>query len=361
MKETPKFPAPFSAAQFEGRPVPPREWLVSGLIPAQDVTLLAGDGGTGKSLIALQLAHAVATGGGWVGRTVEPGAVVYLSCEDDVSELHRRLNDIRRTAETQWTDMQGLGLLDMAGRDAILSAIGREGRIGPSRLCTHVEQAVRDAGASLLVVDTAADVFSGDENSRHEVRTFVGILRGIALRCRCAVLLIAHPSKASMGDGTGYSGSTSWSNSVRSRLYFQHEKPDLDGQQDPRNRLIEVMKSNYGPSGECVRVRWTDGVFIESPDETAIDRAARHQKAERVFLKLLVILKERGETVNPTSGATYAPSVMAKMHEHREGVGKTALKEAMQRLLNQGKIVVKRIGKKSQPRKVIAVAGNDQD
>jgi AAA domain len=43
------------ATSLEGKPVPDREWLARDLIPAKNVTLLYGDGGTGKSLLALQL------------------------------------------------------------------------------------------------------------------------------------------------------------------------------------------------------------------------------------------------------------------------------------------------------------------
>ncbi|HEY9147871.1 MAG TPA: AAA family ATPase, partial [Gammaproteobacteria bacterium] len=55
------------AADLEGLPIPEREWLVQDLIPARNVTLLYGDGGTGKSLLALQLAVAVALGRPWLG------------------------------------------------------------------------------------------------------------------------------------------------------------------------------------------------------------------------------------------------------------------------------------------------------
>src|SRR5258706_2378883 len=35
-----------SVARFADQPVPPREWHVSGLIPAKNTTSLSGDGGT---------------------------------------------------------------------------------------------------------------------------------------------------------------------------------------------------------------------------------------------------------------------------------------------------------------------------
>jgi hypothetical protein len=63
------------AASLEGKPLPDREWLVRDLIPAKNVTLLYGDGGTGKSLLALQLAAAVVMGTHFFGRLVAQGRV----------------------------------------------------------------------------------------------------------------------------------------------------------------------------------------------------------------------------------------------------------------------------------------------
>ncbi|MCK0195756.1 bifunctional DNA primase/polymerase [Ancylobacter sp. 6x-1] len=48
----PSAPGPFPASDLAGHPVPERRWLVRDLIPARTVTLLGGDGGTGKSLLA---------------------------------------------------------------------------------------------------------------------------------------------------------------------------------------------------------------------------------------------------------------------------------------------------------------------
>jgi hypothetical protein len=79
---------------LEGRPVPPREWHVADLIPHKTVTLKSGDGGVGKSLLAMQLCVSTALNKPWIGREVAPGRGVYLSAEDDMDEVHRRLSDI---------------------------------------------------------------------------------------------------------------------------------------------------------------------------------------------------------------------------------------------------------------------------
>jgi RecA-family ATPase len=68
-----------------------REWLVPEVIPANQVTILSGNGGDGKSLLALQLGVATVTATGWINWLPEPGGVLYASEPD---EVHRRIADI---------------------------------------------------------------------------------------------------------------------------------------------------------------------------------------------------------------------------------------------------------------------------
>jgi RecA-family ATPase len=76
------------------RAVPPRKWIVPGYIPDRTVTILGGDGGTGKSLLALQLAVAMSTSASWLELETAPGKVILLSAEDELDEIHRRLHQI---------------------------------------------------------------------------------------------------------------------------------------------------------------------------------------------------------------------------------------------------------------------------
>ena len=86
------------ASTLAGKPVPDRRWIVEGWIPDRTVSLFGGDGGTGKSLVAQQLACSVALGLPWLGMATSTGPVIYVSAEDDLDELHRRLDAIARQA-----------------------------------------------------------------------------------------------------------------------------------------------------------------------------------------------------------------------------------------------------------------------
>jgi RecA-family ATPase len=72
--------------EWHGMPVPEREWIVRNMIPARTVSLLVGDGATGKTTLGLQLAVARALGRDWIGTIPEPGKTLFMSAEDDATE-----------------------------------------------------------------------------------------------------------------------------------------------------------------------------------------------------------------------------------------------------------------------------------
>ncbi|MEM9902289.1 MAG: bifunctional DNA primase/polymerase, partial [Pseudomonadota bacterium] len=300
----------FSAADLKGKPVPPREWLVHDLVPSKTVTLFSGDGGTGKSLLALQLAIAVVAGTGWIGKAVARGRAIYLSAEDDADELHRRIADILRATGRDYDDLAGLTLRSLAGEDALL-AVENQLALMQSELFEELDARAADEMPAVVVLDTLADVYPANENDRAKVRQFVGILRGLALRRQCAVVLLGHPSLTGLNSGTGTSGSTAWNNSVRSRLYLSRIADD-GFEPDPDARVLSTKKANYGRVGAEIKLKWAAGAFVAEAQPEGLDKIAASAKAERVFLKLLDAFTEQGRYVSASPSSTYAPTHFSK-------------------------------------------------
>lgn len=341
-----------SVSALADREIPPRAWLVADLIPAGTVTLLTGDGGTGKSLIAAQLAAAVCLGASWMGYGVAGGGAVYISAEDDETELLRRLSDIAKAEGVTLADLDRLTICSLAGKSALLANLERNGGLRPSRLMKEVEVALDTNRPALLVLDTLADLFPGNENDRAQARQFIGLLRGLAMRYECAVLVLSHPSIEGMRSGSGTSGSTAWSNSVRSRLYFDRIKSD-DFEADADARILRCLKSNYSRAGAEITVRWREGVFKPDEAEGAIDRQAASARADRVFLRLLRLFAEQGRRVNHAGGSNYAPRLFAE-HPDCEGVTKAALRQAMEKHLAAGRVQVVNAGTEKRPTTYLA-------
>jgi len=340
----------YSAASLNGKAVPSRQWLVDGLVPQKTVTLFSGDGGTGKSLLALQLAVAVSTERTWIGNPVSKGRVIYISAEDDDDELHRRVDDILRAEGCSYSALAGLTLRSLAGEDALL-AVDSQLALMKTALFEELDARAAEDTPALIVIDTLADVYPANENDRAKVRQFVGILRGLALKHKCAVMLLAHPSLTGLTSGTGTSGSTAWNNSVRSRLYLSRIS-DNGYEADPDARVLTTMKANYGRIGGEINVRWQAGVFVAQARPTGFEALAVGAKGERVFLQLLDQHTETGVRVSQSGGRNYAPKLFAE-HPDNEGCNQRAFRTAMSSLLARKTITIGEDGPQSKRRSFI--------
>jgi RecA-family ATPase len=200
-----------------------------------------------------------------------------------------------------------------------------------------------------------ADVYPANENDRTKVRQFVGILRRLAIKRDCAVLVLGHPSLTGLHSGTGTSGSTAWNNSVRSRLYLSRVtdngfEPDMDV------RVLSTKKANYGRAGGEINLKWQAGVFVAEVQPMGLDAVAAGAKAERVFLKLLDAMTAQGRYVSANPGPTYAPTRFTG-HPEAEGCTKRAFKNAMEALLGRGEIVTGSHGSGAKARSHLARKG----
>lgn len=312
---------------------PDRQWLVKDLVADRTVSILAGDGGVGKSLLALQLAAACATGRNWLGVETKPGPVLFVSAEDETDEINRRMLDIAKAEGFGLDDLHRFAVVPRAGLDAVMGAPDANGRIRPTKLWRKLETAVARMKPALVVLDTLADVFSGSEIVRPEVRQFVGQVRGLALEHGCAALILAHPSLAGLNSGSGTSGSTAWSNSVRSRLYLRRPKDAAEQQREPNVRVLETMKQNYAAGvGDERRLRWEAGRFV-----VQTERVVAEDELDPLFLAMLAEAVAAGRSLSDKRSPSYAPAVMAR-HPNAAGYSKEDFEAAMERLFVAGKI-----------------------
>ncbi|HEV7305225.1 bifunctional DNA primase/polymerase [Ensifer sp.] len=342
---------------WHGQPVPEREWFIEGLVPHRQVTILAGDGGVGKSLLALQFGAASALGVDTAGYSPTQGRVLYLGAEDEGEEFHRRLVDIVRGHGRQLSDLGDFRLIPMADADALLAIPDKSGVMLPTAVWRQFCELAREFRPRLIVLDTVADLFGGDEIKRGQARQFIGMLRRLAIDLDCSIILLAHPSQEGIRSGSGSSGSTGWKNSSRSQLYFS--RPDGDKEADPDIRLLSTKKINYGKVGNETKLRWEHGCFVAEPaggSSQAIGLINR--KAEKVFIELLRTFSRTGQNVGASAGTNYAPAKMAK-HPAAEGHSKKALEGAMQRLLEDGTIKLVWDGPPSKPRQRLMVSADD--
>jgi RecA-family ATPase len=352
-----------SAASFADQETPVRKWRVPDVIPDENVTIINGDGATGKSLLAMQLAIASAAETHWLGEKVEPGPVLYFSAEDDEAETHIRIKEICKAENIDIGRLEGLRIAVMAGENCVLAVEGGRSAtvLARTRLFRTLENTIAAMRPGFVFLDNLADIYGANENVRELARQFIGMLRALAIKYHCAVILLAHPSLSGMASGSGSSGNTAWNNSPRARLYLQRDKDDKGVEADPNLRVLEIKKANYTAMGRKIEIRWESGRFKSTaPDFADLEDAdapteTPMQKAERVFLKLVEKFNGMSRNVAVTRGSNYAPKLFAD-HNASERVPQRMLEMAMENLLETGKIVIEKSGPPSKPRQNLVLA-----
>lgn len=336
-----------SALRWVDRVAPPRPWLLEPWMPLRQTTSLYGDGGTGKSLLAQQLATCVALGRPFMSIPVKQGPVLCLFCEDDDDELLRRQTDINAWLGISMGDLDDYWPISRIGQDNIFMTFSH-GVGTPTPIWLQWREMVGDCRPALAVVDTAADTFSGNENDRQEVRQYVQrCLTSVAVEFDCSVLLCAHPSKSGIASGEGDGGNTAWNNSVRSRLYMERPKEPGEGETDPDSseRILSRKKSNYAAKGETIRVYWGQGVFWEKGQ--ASERRDRETRARDVFLELMdVYTRRKSDVSHAVASPFYGPRLFKKEARAREaGATESLLHAAMMDLIDRGVIEAQEVGR----------------
>ena len=237
---------------------PEREWLIRNWLPAGRIAMLTGEGGAGKSRLALQLAANMASGkSDWLAGCLEklmldkPLPVVFATWEDERDHIARLLHKmgVQQTVGDRLRYVAPIGPLwaPNAGgsrNTGVMGTLSVAGRWLRS-YCERRE-------ARLLVIDPRAAAFGLNENDRALVRHFMADWDAWARAINCAVLLIAHPPKSD----SPYSGSTDWH--AASRAVWELGLADTQpGKKDtavaPR---LSCIKSSYAQRPDPL---WLEG------------------------------------------------------------------------------------------------------
>ena len=317
-----------------GKPVQDQPWVIAKLVPDRQVTLYTARGGAGKSHTALTFCASVSLGVPAFGFATTQGVAIYITCEDDNDENHRRMIGVANGLNVGLDRFAGIFFAKslVEYRDKGIARLDQN----TNRL--HVESLFHELRATLLLLkpklvalDNVAHFFEGNENIRAHVAAFIGLLNSLALECDCAIILIGHPNKA----GDSFSGSTAFQNQVRSHLHLEVDEDD------PDLRLLTLAKANYARLEEPVRVRWNRGAFrLEADvpeDDASRFNALNHRQNELFFTCLDKLTAQQMTASHSKNAGNYAPKVFATMPDAK-GMKVADFERTMARLFAGGRI-----------------------
>lgn len=250
----------FMSAQAAKQPV---RWLFEDFIEEGDQLILAGAPKTGKSLMAQQIALALASGGRFLGwKAVQPRRVLYINMEIKREAFGRRVmaqidginnpSNLMHYADT-WTEchkFRSFNILDPKDRD-------------------EVQGVVKDSQAALIVWDILARTHSADEQSAEMKAVMLSIRLA---SCDRAHIVVHHTRKPS-ADSTGPQTATDIRGSSA-----------LFGEVD--TALVLSKRSGQGArfvvTTAARSVSLPDEILLDRDDDSLLFYAAEAQEQDRV-------------------------------------------------------------------------------
>jgi RecA-family ATPase len=163
----------------------PPQWQVGGLIPENSFGVLYGPSGCGKSFVAIGLALSVASGLPWASRPTTKGFVLYVSAEGTAG-LGQRVKAWMLDATLDSSDV------DIAWLPEAISIHSDSTHI--DTLFERFEEMGR--APSLVIIDTLARCFDGDENHTEDMGNFIRGVDKIRHGYGCSVLAVHHTNAA---------------------------------------------------------------------------------------------------------------------------------------------------------------------
>ena len=275
----------------------PQPFTLAPLFPLGTVGLLYGPGGVGKSMQALDLSMAVAQRAvqpddgnlnfacGPLGGTIPAeagGATIFITLEDAQEEVHRRRFALDADMTCADAPVYVVPGIDIDGFEAALITPAETGRrVEHGWFVTGLENLLRnvakDSGrpVRLLVLDPAGDFLDGDESDAQFVKPLMRLLRELARRHGCTIILLGHVPKGPVDDTVGPTmrGSGAWIANSRAAYALWPPEPNTAAKIGrtlgcPASDLVFGMLTKANHAGAPVGRR---RVFRRSADGRLLD------------------------------------------------------------------------------------------
>mgnify|MGYP006269481329 CR=1 FL=1 len=206
------------------------DYLIKGWLDRHGVSVLYGPSNTGKSFLALDLAHHVAKGRPWGQARVRRGRVLYLALEGGGRIANR------------------VAALDAPEFDILCAPLALAGQDNDApALAELLNAAERDGGPyDLIVVDTLARAMAGaDENTAVDISTLIASVESIQAACGAHCMLLHHPGKDL---GRGSRGHSSLRAAIDTEIVVSRDD-------DTGVVTAKLDKSRDGPTGAAFTFR----------------------------------------------------------------------------------------------------------
>ena len=275
---------------------PALDFVLPGLL-AGTVGLIIGQGGLGKSMLAMEAALSVAAGADifhLFGQAPARGPVVVIAAEDPEPIIRIRLRSLRdQCREFEEEVREGFTLFPVYGHGVSFGVI-EAGRpyLTPSGEWSMVETRLTQIRPRLVVIDTLNRLLGAlSERDEGHMSMVLGMIERLCAVIGCAALLIHHTNKASANTGQAdeqqaVRGSSALTDNCRwqtNLVPMTRDEATRRGMDDRTRRMwvrSVLAKVNYGAPREDLWLERKDGGMLLGGGEPP-PLIARQQQGEK--------------------------------------------------------------------------------
>lgn len=311
----------------------PTEWLITNYIPKNEVTILCGDGGTGKGFVSSAITSAISSGEQvffeseeeYLKQNRQPQKVLFISSEEDISKVTKRK-----------MKLQGKVI------EKNIYVLGAENeytykvKIGSKEL----EKLIHSIKPQLVIIDPIQAFLPPNTNmsDKTTMRDYMGGLKALAVKEDTTFLILSHTNKReSYGRQRVGDSAEIWD---ASRCVF------ILGKVDDNTRYLSQEKNNLSKTQPTTLFEIFDGQVIfkgitDKKDKDFVGanfsktKGNPREEIQKLFLQLL----RESETKSIENRALKQAIV------ENSGYSSSTFERAKKELVEDGKIEIKITGK----------------
>ena len=286
------------------------EWLWEGRIPMGQVTMIAGDPGTGKSQLTCWMTAAVTTGSSWPDGSRAPrGSVVMLNAEDDPGPV------IRPRLRACGADLDQVLVLEE--EDDLFTVPDTL----PGLERTLAKLAIP---AKLIVIDPAEAWMSPrvDLRNNQSCRRALRPLGEMASRLGLAVVMVQHMPKDTTRPAIyRFSGSIGVIGAARAGFLVEHKgglsvlaPAKINWAEKPESLAYQMESVEYDSPGGVVktsRIRWRMPPLDADADDFSLREGETPSDIKEAVQFLQRFLRDGGRRIDEVRAAAKAEGIAA--------------------------------------------------
>jgi hypothetical protein len=257
---------------------PPRGWLFGNIFARKFLSSLFGDGGVGKTALRYTQLLSLAIGRSLTGDHVfQRCRVLIISLEDDIDELHRRLEALMLHYNVKLEDVRDWLFLAAPGaRKGKLMTLDKGGRLKEGRLATMIEAEVIRHNIDIVSLDPFVKTHSVEENANSMIDEVAQVLVDIMYKHDISIDAPHHISKGPADPGNANRGRGASAMKDAARLVYTLTPMSTDEAKaygvmaEERLRLVRMDSGKVNITPPLHMARWYKLIGIKLGNETEL-------------------------------------------------------------------------------------------